>query len=372
MTTARDRIPFTFLATENMARYSVNSKGRTFIHGKSIEEDLRASIIDSIIAEGGDPGSGYFGGKYKEVADRYRVTGTFVSKLWRTFCDTGEHLTGKKRSGNPSHLKREDVELIDFLKKEKPSKTYQSIKHDLLTYCTLEGGTSLTAIGNVVRNKIPEGPFTRKRLTKPSSEKFTPQNLLYCQQFIDTVSSLPPEKLKFFDEAGVHCGIGNPVYGHSLKGTPAIEVIRGNLKGANITLSLLCGLEGVLYANTVDGASDSTNFLNFFGEAGQVTTANGNPALVGDYIILDNCATHRFESGDILQRWLMQMGASIIYTPSLSPEFNAAEFVFNKMKTVLKKEEFGPRLRANVHVAVYEALDYITTDDMFGFYNFIL
>ena len=103
------------------------------------------------------------------------------------------------------------MELIDFLKKEKPLKTYQSIKHDLLTYCTLEGGTSLTAIGNVVRNKIPEGPFTRKRLTKPSSEKFTPQNLLFCQQFIDTVSSLPPEKLKFFDEAGVHCGIGNPL-----------------------------------------------------------------------------------------------------------------------------------------------------------------
>ena len=116
-------------------------------------------------------------------------------------------------------------------------------------------------IGNVVRNKIPEGPFTRKRLTQPSSEKFTPQNLLYCQQFIDTVSSLQPEKLKFFDEAGVHCGIGNPVYGHSLKGTPAIKVMRGNLKGANITLSLLCGLEGVLYTNTVDGASDSKNFF---------------------------------------------------------------------------------------------------------------
>ena len=135
----------------------------------------------------------------------------------------------------------------------------------------------------------------------------------------------------------------------------------------------MCGLEGVLYANTVEGASDSINFLNFFGEAGQVTTSNGNPAIeFGDYIILDNCPTHRFETGDILQRWLMQMGASIIYTPSLSPEFNVAEFVFNKLKTVLKKEEFGSILQENVHVAVYEALDLITTDDMFGFYNFIL
>ena len=86
--------------------------------------------------------------------------------------------------------------MIYFLKKEKPSKTYRSIKEDLDTYCTLDGGISVAAIGNIVRNKIPEGPFTRKRMAKPSSEKFTPQNLVYCQQFIDTVSFLPPEKIK--------------------------------------------------------------------------------------------------------------------------------------------------------------------------------
>ena len=182
------------------------------------------------------------------------------------------------------------------------------------------------------------------------------------------MSSLPPEKLKFFDEAGFHCGIGRPVYGNSLKGTPAIEVIYGNTKGANITLSLLCGLESVLHANTVEGASDSMKFLNFFEEARQVTTSNGDRATeLGDYIIIDNCATHRFQT--VLQRWLMQMGASIIYTPSLSP---AAELVFNKLKTVLKREEFKPLLQESVHVAIYEALNLITTDDMFGFYNFIL
>ena len=187
------------------------------------------------------------------------------------------------------------------------------------------------------------------------------------------MSSLPPEKIKFFDEAGIHYGIGNPVYGNSLKGRPAIEVTRGNQKGSNISLSLLCGLEGVLYANTVEGASNSINFLKFFGEEGHVTTSNGNPAIeFRDYIIMDNCDIHRCESGHVLQRWLMQIGISIIYTPSLSPEFNAAELVFNKLKTVLKREEFAPILHENVHVAVYEALDFITSDDMFGFYNYVL
>ena len=177
---------------------------------------------------------------------------------------------------------------------------------------------------------------------------------------------MPPEKLKYFDEAGINVGTGNPVYGHALSGQPAIEVISGNMKGANVTLNLLCGLEGVLYANTLDGASDSLGFLNFFGEAGQATT---NPAIeVGDFIVMDDCATHRYETGDILRRWLLQMGAQIIYTPSLSPELNAAEFVFNKLTTILKREEFRCLLRENVHIGIYQALEHITAADMFGFY----
>ena len=64
-----------------MAGFSINKQGRSYIRGKGVDDSLRCVIIDSIIAEGGDPGSGYFGGKFKEVAARYRVTGQFVSKL---------------------------------------------------------------------------------------------------------------------------------------------------------------------------------------------------------------------------------------------------------------------------------------------------
>ena len=123
-------------------------------------------------------------------------------------------------------------------------------------------------------------------------------------------------------------------------------------------------MEGKLYAKTVEGASNAINFLNFSGEAGQVATPNDNPVIeFGDYINMDNCVTHRFEGGHILQRWLMQIGASITYNLSLSPELNVAEFVFNNLNIVLKKEEFGILLHENVHAAVYEALEFITSDD---------
>ena len=123
--------------------FSVNCKGRSYYRGKSIDESLRGSVIDSITAEGGDPASGFFPGKFSDVANRFRVSTQFVSKLWQNLCATGDHL-----------------------KQEKPSLPYKSVKDVLGNYSTLDGGTSLTAIGNVIRNKLPEGPYTRKRLTK--------------------------------------------------------------------------------------------------------------------------------------------------------------------------------------------------------------
>ena len=72
-------------------------------------------------------------------------------------------------------------------------------------------------------------------------KNFIPQNLAYCKQLIDTISSMLPKNWSFFYEAGIHYGTGKVVYGSSLEGTPAIEVIRGNHKGENITLNLLCG-----------------------------------------------------------------------------------------------------------------------------------
>ena len=61
---------------------------------------------------------------------------------------------------------------------------------------------------------------------------------------------------------------------------------------------MLIGLEGVLYASTEDGATDTLAFLNFSDEASQNSIPNGQPILqYGDYVILDNCATRHFQGG---------------------------------------------------------------------------
>lgn len=350
--------------------FKINSKGRTYVGGQAIGNELRSNILDKMISDGGDQINGFFPGKFKDVAEHFQVSSQFVSKLWSNFCFNGEFMPRKRQTGNPCHLKTQDIELVEFLKKSKPSTSYKSIKDDLEKFTDIDGGTSISAIANVVRNKLSEGPYTWKRLIKPHAEKFTNQNILYCQAFLDFIYTLPPNKVKFFDEAGVNVGVGNPVYGSSLRGTRAVQITPGNLNGVSVTLNLLCGLEGILYVNTVNGASDSIQFLNFFGEAGLASTETGYPAIEqGDIIIMDNCPTHRYETGNILARWLLDMGVYLIYTPFRSPEFNAAELVFNKMKVVLKRDEYASILKENVHVAIYESLRTVTEFDMIGFYR---
>ena len=102
------------------------------------------------------------------------------------------------------------------------------------------------------------------------AEKFTGANLNYCQEYLDYIKTVNPANLKFFDECGIKLpDVGRPNYGHSLIGTPAVEVMR-NMHSPNITLNLLCGLDGVIYANTIDGSSNSITFLKFFEESSSI------------------------------------------------------------------------------------------------------
>jgi len=86
-----------------------------------------------------------------------------------------------------------------------------------------------------------------KKLTQPVAEKFSPENLTYCQEFVNYIYTVDPYKLKFFDESGIKLpDVGRPNYGHSLIGTPAVEISQ-NMISQNITLNLLCGLDGIIY-----------------------------------------------------------------------------------------------------------------------------
>ncbi len=347
---------------------SVSKKGHLYQRGKSLQNDLRSLIIDEIVNEGGDIVNGYFPGNFATIASKFRVKYDTVVKIWRQFVANNDHERPKPRSAGVTILQTHDLDFIELLKTGKPSLTSGELLNEVNEYCDIPGGVSTVTINRAVRNCMHEGKWSRKRMTRPAAEKFTDDNIAYCQAFIDYVSTVDPYRLKFFDETGLKLpNVANPNYGHSLVGERCVEISR-NVQSPNITLNLLCGLQNIMYANTVRGATNTVGFLQFFHEASQNFQPDGRPILeYGDHIIMDNCATHRFLGGEILGEWLDDIGCVLVYLPTYSPELNPIELVFNKLNTVLHRVEYQDLLRDNLHVAVYEALKQITPSDMRGF-----
>ena len=70
------------------------------------------------------------------------------------------------------------------------------------SYCAVPGGTSEAAISRAIRKRMSCGPITWKRTSNRPINKFLPENVNYCQEFLDYMSAVDPCKIKCFDEAG--------------------------------------------------------------------------------------------------------------------------------------------------------------------------
>ena len=171
-----------------------------------------------------------------------------------------------------------------------------------------------------------------------AQERFTIANMAYTQLFVDYLYGKDPYKLKYFDECGIKLpNAGSRNYGHAKVGERAVEV-RRYCQTANVTLNLLCGLTGVTYANTVNGPSNTFEFLHFFQDAFHLFDPNTRrPCLEpGDVIVMDNCPFHHNEGGEILEDFINELNIELVYMPCYSPDFNPAEYVFGKIKTLMK------------------------------------
>lgn len=91
--------------------------------------------------------------------------------------------------------------------------------------------------------------------------------------------------------------------------------------------------------------------------------------MTGDIVVFDNCRTHHYAGGFALAQWLDAMGIDVVYLPTYSPELNPIELVFQKLKIVLKREEMQQLVSADLHAAIYFALEEITENDIAGFYR---
>ena len=280
--------------------------------------------------------------------------------------NTAKHVL--ERRSFQGKLTNEDLELIEVLKHEKPSTSLAEISSILLE---MGNSASISAISCALKTRMPSGhQYSRKKLTMIARERFTQDNILYTQLFIDYLSAKNPYRIKFFDESGLKLpDCGTRVYGHAPVGMRCVELVK-KWETRNVSLNMLVSLNGPEYFNLIDGATDTVEFLNIFTEAAEaVNISTGRPALEnGDIIVMDNLNVHHYDGGTILEDWLSEMGIELLYTPVYSPDLNPIESCFGKVKADLNGQ-LQQIVQENLKLVTIQAIETISSNDMKGYYK---
>jgi transposase len=75
-------------------------------------------------------------------------------------------------------------------------------------------------------------------------------------------------------------------------------------------------------------------------------------------VLLYNAPAHKIDG---VKTMIERYGATLVYLPPYSPEFNAIELAWNKIKTYLRKRR--ARTVEQLHRAYFKALKLITPDN---------
>jgi len=151
--------------------------------------------------------------------------------------------------------------------------------------------------------------------------------------------TLDAKRLVFLDESGVNRSMTRR-YGRAGRGERVIDSAPVN-RGPNVTLIAAMSLAGVIAPMQVELATSGDVFLAYLD---QVLC----PVLrQGDVVLMDNLPAHKVQG---VRARIEAQGATVLYLPRYSPEYNPVEQLWSKIKAVLR------RLKARTSVALDEAI----------------
>lgn len=126
------------------------------------------------------------------------------------------------------------------------------------------------------------------------------------------------------------------------------------------TTTLVAGLRltGLMAPFVLDGPMNRSVFLAY------VTQVLAPELKPGDVVILDNLPAHK---GSRVREAIEAAGASVLYLPPYSPDFNPIEEAFSKVKQFLRRAQ--ARTDDALRSATWAALATITHADIDGWFS---
>jgi transposase len=161
---------------------------------------------------------------------------------------------------------------------------------------------------------------------------------------------LDPAKLVFIDETGASTKMAR-IRGRAKRGQRCRAAVpHGHWKTTTFTAGLR--LNGMTAPMVLDGPMNGDAFLAYIEQFLA-------PALVkGDVVIMDNLPAHKVTG---VRKAIEDVGATLVYLPPYSPDFNPIEMAFSKFKAILRKA--AARTIPELWDVIGEAIDQFKPDE---------
>jgi transposase len=169
-------------------------------------------------------------------------------------------------------------------------------------------------------------PDHLEKKTAHASEQDRPDIVKRRQAWFENQLDLDPEKLVFIDETWASTNMarknGRAPRGERLRAS----VPHGHWKTTTFVAGLrLCGLTAPM---VLDGPINGVWFQAY---VDHVLVPTLSP---GDVVVMDNLGSHK---GAGVRAAIEAAGATLLYLPPYSPDFNPIEKAFSKLKALLRK-----------------------------------
>jgi transposase len=178
-----------------------------------------------------------------------------------------------------------------------------------------------------------------KKKTAHACEQDRPDVLTQREAWFEGQPDLDPQKLVFIDETAATTKMAR-LYGRAPRG----ERLRAGVPHGHWDTTTFVGalrLSGMTAPMLLEGPMTQAWFLAY---VLQVLVPTLRP---GDIVVLDNLAAHK---GAAVRQAIEAAGATLLFLPPYSPEFNPIENAFAKLKALLRKA--AARTLVQLHRAV--------------------
>jgi transposase len=164
------------------------------------------------------------------------------------------------------------------------------------------------------------------------------------------------QQFKFCDESGVHLGMTR-LYGRAAPGQRVVEGTP-DYSGAHYTMVSTLGWNSITAPWIFEGAMTGQAFVTY---ASLVLAPTLQP---GDVVLIDNLSAHKAADAKLA---IEERGATLIFLPPYSSDFNPIELCWSKVKAALRKAR-ARSFEALVD-ALAEALHSVTEQDARGWFS---